>query len=139
MRCLTTSGAPVLEVGVRPLEIDASFDLNLDDGTGPLAFGTIEDGFLDVIFEQLDIIFAHRGREQLAEICRRIQHVLWRENLAGVDDSADPYLIERVMRRMMVVFQQVLEIDRILQGSFAIGFAVDLYGLFDERQRRAGT
>ena len=57
--------------------------------------------------------------------------VFWRANLVGVDDSADPYLIERVMRRMMVVFQQVLEIDRILQSSFAIDVAVDLYGLFD--------
>jgi len=61
--------------------------------------------------------------------------VFWRANLVGVDDSTDPYLIERVVRGMMVVFQQVLEIDRILQGSFAIGFAVDLYRLFDERQR----
>jgi hypothetical protein len=93
----------------------------------------------DLAWEQLHIVFAHRCGKQLAQIGQRVMQVSWRANLVGVDDSTDPYLIEGVVRRMMVVFQQVLEIDRILQGSFAIGFAVDLYGLFDERQRRAGT
>jgi hypothetical protein len=47
---LAASFAPVLKVGVRPLEIDVSLDLDLDDGSGPFAFGTLQDRFLDVIF-----------------------------------------------------------------------------------------
>ena len=50
---LAASFAPVLKVGVRPLKIDVSLDLDLDDGSGPFAFGTLQDRFLDVIFEQL--------------------------------------------------------------------------------------
>ena len=35
VRGLAASFAPVLEVGVRPLEIDVPLDLDLDDGAGP--------------------------------------------------------------------------------------------------------
>ena len=38
-----------------------------------------------------------------------------------------------------MVFDQFLEIDGVDQGSFTIDISVDLYGLFDQRQRRAST
>ena len=87
-----------------------------------------------MIFEQLDVVFADRSRKQLAEVCRGIEHVLGRNNLAGIDDSADPYFVQ-----IRMVFDQFLEIDGVDQGSLAIGISVDLYGLFDQRQRRAGA
>ena len=54
--------------------------------------------------------------------------------MAGINDSADPYFVQ-----IRMVFDQFLEIDGVDQGPLTIGISVDLYGLFDQRQRRSGA
>jgi hypothetical protein len=55
-------------------------------------------------------------------------------DLPLVDNPAYPYFVQIV--RVIMLFEQGLEVDRINQRSLAIGDAVYLYGLFDKRKRR---
>ena len=70
--CLLRSGSPQLSPSIQiaaiPFEIDVRRHMNLDDRTFPPLPG-FRLVILDVVFEQLDVIFADGRRKQLAEIC----------------------------------------------------------------------
>src|SRR6266567_837678 len=83
---------------------------------------------LDVVFEQLDVIFADGRRKQLAEICQGIMKVFWFANLLRIDNPAHPYFVELIP----MLLDQALEIDGIDQRSFAVCIFADLYRLLDE-------
>jgi hypothetical protein len=70
--------------------------VNLDDCAAPLllsvsvfpvlpGFGFVKP---DVVFEQLDVIFANSCRKQLAEICQGIMKVFRFADLLRIDDPA---------------------------------------------------
>jgi hypothetical protein len=67
--CLLRSGSrqlsPVIQVAVIPFEIDVPRHVNLDDRTLPRLPPRF--GIPDVVFEQLDVIFANGRCKQLAE------------------------------------------------------------------------
>ena len=85
-----------------------------------------------VVLEQLDVVFAGRGREQHHQIVQRVVKVLGLAHLLDVQDAADPDLVQ-----VGVVLQQILEIDGIDGSAFAIGLAVDNHRFLDIGQCRA--
>src|SRR5882724_12643644 len=66
--------SPVLQIAVVPLEVDVPRHVNLDDRAVPL-FALLRIVIADVVFEQLDAIFANGRCKQLAEVCQGIMKV----------------------------------------------------------------
>ena len=60
--CFVAAFPALLEVVMRPVEIDPTVDTDFDDRSTPILF------FLDMIFEQLHVILSNRRGEQLAKI-----------------------------------------------------------------------
>ena len=111
-----------------PFEINVRRYMNLNDRTCPLAGVVI----LDMVFEQLDIVFANGRCKQLAEICQGIMKVFRFADLLRIDNPAHPYFVE--LSRMLL--DQAFEIDGIDQSAFAVCIFIDLYRFLDERKRR---
>src|SRR5258708_17497098 len=103
--CLFRSGlpqrSPVFQIAVIPFEIDVPRHVNLDDRAGPpnllfsvLAVLPVLSGFWlvkpDVVFEQLDVIFANRRSEQLAKICQGSMKIFRFADLLRIDDRPHP-------------------------------------------------
>ena len=76
------------QIGVCPVKIDVGIDFDFHDLAMPLIV------FLDVILEELDVVFPHRRSEQHAQIAERLSDVLGRTDLRGVYDPADPDFIK---------------------------------------------
>jgi hypothetical protein len=88
----------MMEIAVRPVEIDGAVYWDFDNCETLPPLGDLWVA-RDVALEQLDVIFANGCTKQLAKIGQRIMQVSGRENLAWIDDPADPDLIQ------IVVFQ----------------------------------
>ena len=87
-----------------------------------------------MIPEQVDVIRADCCTKQLTQISQRVMQVVGRTNLVGVDNPADPDLLQ-----IRMILQEVLEIDGVDQGSFAIRISIHFHGSLDVGQGRTGA
>src|ERR1700757_2157764 len=101
-----TIPSPGFEILVRPIVVDIATDRNLDNRSLKGSRTVFGDTIIDVVFEQLHVVFAHRRSKQLAKIGQCIKQIFRWANLVGIDDSIDPYFIDRIVCfRVMVIFQ----------------------------------
>ena len=93
--CLLRSGSrqlsPVIQVAVIPFEIDVPRHVNPDDRAFPRFFPRMV--IPDVVFEQLDVIFANGRCKQLAKICQGIMKIFRFADLLRIDNPAHPYFV----------------------------------------------
>jgi hypothetical protein len=69
-------------------EINVGGHVNLDHRAFPIVL------LLQMVLKELDVVFAHGCRKQLAEICQCIVKVLRLANLLRVDNPAYPYFVD---------------------------------------------
>src|SRR5208283_3681657 len=108
LRCFYSLLPPAFEITVSPFEIHMRTDMdfynfalpNLRRSSRQWSRFNIDVVKFDMIFEQLDIILADRGREQLAKVAQGVVQVSWPPNLVGVNDPVDPDFLQ-----FEVVFQ----------------------------------
>src|SRR5882672_6381384 len=87
LRSCSPELSPVIQIAVIPFEIDVPRHMNLDDCARPTVL------FLEVVFEELDVIFANGRRKQLAQVCQGIMKVVRSADLLRIDDPAHPYFL----------------------------------------------